>query len=1047
MSREEFATIPHDRILVSGEVYEGIKRTHLVRYVGLLRPKDIRRRYEVFMVHWCSYAKIDLPDFIVSQREPPSKDVRIAVRLLKPNVSPATRFELRGMDWYEEADAPYFIGRAEDVRAVRGLVADYPVFRLVGPSGVGKSSLLRAGLLPALRQLSWRAAVVRPFGDPARSLPAELSRELLTENSEPLTTPLRFANLRGDLAPLLEAENCSCLVLLIDQVENILSPFADPGAQTILVDFLREIFRTSHLRPMLKVVLAYGTDADARLGPLWQEVSGQAYGLPYHSMNSLSSDAAETIIRETARRKGWMKEFSPKTLVTDLVNESHDVYSSGQVYPPYLQLLLAELEASGDRGITQEFLAKRGGVGGIVGKYLERTLSELEQRGGDWVHCRKILEALSRSSGEKSSQTENDIMTYARLAPESLHSLLSELVRRRLVRPLGGGQYEIQHERLAAAVRERMKDADRELKEVADLLAVKAINYPRTHELLSRSELQLFYKHRRRLRVGHSEGKLVLSSMLTLDQYQNVRELGWFWFAEHSFETILALLRVLAKDENSSVRRVAVEAIGCHQQSEDMALLHKLTQDRDPEVRQAAVKAIAQSRQPGALPLLRELAGSRRPDILPRAVQAIAQYQQQQDLPMLRQLAQDAEPDFRLAAVEAIAQYGEAEDLPLLRELSRDERPATRRAAVKAIGRYQQAHALPLLRELARDEDVYVRWAAVEAIGRLEQAEDLPLFRELAEDPDGDVRLAAVEAIVLYQRVEDLALFRELARDPHGNVREAAVKAIAQHLRAEDLLLLRELALDPDPDVRHVAVEAIARYQRAEDLPLLRKLARPLPEEVRPPDEVVRRAAIEAIALYQRPEDLPLLRDLACDPDDDVHRAAVKAIAQYKQARDSGMFRQQARDKNPGMRLAAVEVVAQCQQPDALPLLREMTRDDDPRVRGAALGAIARYKQLEDLPVLHQLARDAIPSIRLVSVQAISQYQQPGNLSFLQQMACDENRAVQQAAAEALVRASPREELEMWLDQEGGTLSFEVLSALDCHLYRPTWWKEAQGEK
>jgi hypothetical protein len=55
------------------------------------------------------------------------------LRDLRANISAPPRFELRGMDWYEEADTPYFHGRTRDITAVRRLLIDYPVVRLAGP--------------------------------------------------------------------------------------------------------------------------------------------------------------------------------------------------------------------------------------------------------------------------------------------------------------------------------------------------------------------------------------------------------------------------------------------------------------------------------------------------------------------------------------------------------------------------------------------------------------------------------------------------------------------------------------------------------------------------------------------------------------------------------------------------------------------------------------------------------------------------------------------------------------------------------------------------
>ncbi|XVS62262.1 trypsin-like peptidase domain-containing protein [Actinosynnema sp. CA-299493] len=57
----------------------------------------------------------------------------------------------RGLSAFDEVDAPFFHGRDADTARLRAHVAEKDLVLVVGPSGSGKSSLVRAGLLPGLR--------------------------------------------------------------------------------------------------------------------------------------------------------------------------------------------------------------------------------------------------------------------------------------------------------------------------------------------------------------------------------------------------------------------------------------------------------------------------------------------------------------------------------------------------------------------------------------------------------------------------------------------------------------------------------------------------------------------------------------------------------------------------------------------------------------------------------------------------------------------------------------------------------------------------------
>jgi DNA-binding winged helix-turn-helix (wHTH) protein len=85
-----------------------------------------------------------------------------------------------GLTPFSEEHAKYFFGREEEVELLRGKVHRLPMSALIGPSGVGKSSLIRAGLLPSLPR-GWRAIVCvpgeRPFSRLAQALVTELARD------------------------------------------------------------------------------------------------------------------------------------------------------------------------------------------------------------------------------------------------------------------------------------------------------------------------------------------------------------------------------------------------------------------------------------------------------------------------------------------------------------------------------------------------------------------------------------------------------------------------------------------------------------------------------------------------------------------------------------------------------------------------------------------------------------------------------------------------------------------------------------------------------
>ncbi len=86
----------------------------------------------------------------------------------------------KGLAAFEGSDAHFFCGRDRVISELIARLAEWPLVGILGPSGIGKSSLMRAGVLPALRSgalpgsAGWRQVLLRPGEHPC----AELERAL-----------------------------------------------------------------------------------------------------------------------------------------------------------------------------------------------------------------------------------------------------------------------------------------------------------------------------------------------------------------------------------------------------------------------------------------------------------------------------------------------------------------------------------------------------------------------------------------------------------------------------------------------------------------------------------------------------------------------------------------------------------------------------------------------------------------------------------------------------------------------------------------------------
>lgn len=136
----------------------------------------------------------------------------------------------QGLSTFQAADADRFFGRAELTAELVGRMAEAPLLAVFGASGSGKSSLLRAGLVPAWKGPS---VVFTPGAEPLKQLAAALRAEPDTDpRAEPDTDPR---------AAVRQAAGADRLLLVVDQFEEVFTLCRDEGVRRRFLDGLLDI--------------------------------------------------------------------------------------------------------------------------------------------------------------------------------------------------------------------------------------------------------------------------------------------------------------------------------------------------------------------------------------------------------------------------------------------------------------------------------------------------------------------------------------------------------------------------------------------------------------------------------------------------------------------------------------------------------------------------------------------------------------------------------------------------------------------------------------
>lgn len=414
----------------------------------------------------------------------------------EPPLTPLAPF--RHLAPLTEADRGRLYGREADLAAI----TQHALYRrsviYTAPSGTGKTSMLRAGLVPRLEALGvpvvyWRcrpdcaAALATAIWPDAASLADAITvraRDLEAPGAGAAPTPTITPTISPTIAAAIASwhrQHGRKLVLILDQVEAALGDD----------DFVRDVlgFAGWPADADVAVVLSIREDHLARLLARAQPIEP---GIPVVRLPPLGPEGARSaIIAPLTEARLAIEPDLLDALLADLQRAAAAIGpemgwgTAPAVFPPHLQLACSALYEALDPGNATLMLAhykRLGGFDAIVGEHFERVLDSELTDGSDKI-ARALFVALVTGTHERAMRPESELIAMVGDA-ERVTAVLEILRSRGLL------------------VRVRGDDGEASWELIHDSLVPRVLAWVDARDLARRRAIELVRYHLRRSRAA-----------------------------------------------------------------------------------------------------------------------------------------------------------------------------------------------------------------------------------------------------------------------------------------------------------------------------------------------------------------------------------------------------------------------------------------------------------------------------------------------------------------------------------------------------------------
>ncbi len=364
-----------------------------------------------------------------------------------------TKNPYKGLRAFQQADAADFFGRTDMIARVLGRLqeedAQSNFLAVIGPSGSGKSSLVKAGVLPGLRSGripgsdDWFYAEMVPSHAPLEELSSALlsvsTADLpdmvytLRENNDGLTQGVRQALPEPD----------SKLVLMIDQFEELFTQVEKESARQRFLDLILNAVNVEDS----PVIIIATLRADFYDRPLLYQGFGELIRSRTELVLPLNDEELKEAIEGPAQRVGAVLEQGLTDVIIDDVREQPGAL-------PLLQYALTELfERREGALLTKSAYREIGGTLGALAKRAEEVFLRFDEEGQN-MGRQMFLRLVTLGEGQEDTRRrilQSELLTLGNR--EVVESVIDRFGRYRLLTfdrddATRGATIEVAHEAL-----------------------------------------------------------------------------------------------------------------------------------------------------------------------------------------------------------------------------------------------------------------------------------------------------------------------------------------------------------------------------------------------------------------------------------------------------------------------------------------------------------------------------------------------------------------------------------------------------------------------